>query len=240
MTSANLRSLLKRYFSPESYLSIHMLVGFLLLLLCAGVFVSLAEDVSTNDPIVQFDSAVVNAIHADTSPSLIPIMLWISDVGNQLPLAVTVVLVVYCFWKRRWPDLLLFVLAVGGAQLIDALSKLLFHRVRPAFANPITLATGYSFPSGHAMGAMVFYGLLAYLLIRREKLWASRVLIAVTFVLVVGLVGFSRIYLGVHYPSDVVGGYTAGLAWLALTTSGVDIFRKWHLEQQHLANSPHD
>src|SRR5258708_1113037 len=81
--------------------------------------------------------------------------------------------------------------------------------------------------SGHAMGEMAVYGLIAYLVISNNKTGIGRVLIAAIFALIIGLVGFSRIYLGVHYPSDVLGGYIAGLAWLALTISGVEYFRAW-------------
>ncbi len=227
MQTTKVRSFLQRKFSPEGYLSLHIVLGFLLLLICSLAFANLAEDVVTNERIVQFDSAIVNAIHINSDPTLVQLMTLISLAGAQIPVIATIILILYFLWRRNWYELLLFVLVVGGAQIADTLFKLLFHRLRPTFPDPFSSAVGYSFPSGHAMGAMTFYGLIAYLLISNNKTVIGRVLIAAIFALIIGLVGFSRIYLGVHYPSDVLGGYIAGLAWLALTISGVEYFRAW-------------
>jgi membrane-associated phospholipid phosphatase len=223
---------LKRYLSAERELLVRFAVGILLFLLCTGAFVALAEDVTSGEPIVQFDLATVNAVHAHTSPTLIPVMLVISIAGSQIPALVTAILVPYFAWKRRWYDLALLVWAVGGAQLLNLSIKSLFHRARPSFTDPITSAGGFSFPSGHATGAMVFYGLLAYWLWHDNATRTSRVAVSVGFPVIVVLVGLSRIYLGVHYPSDVIGGYAAGLAWLALTISGMEMFRAWHRRRQ--------
>ena len=228
MQNSSVKSFLKHNFSALSYLSLHVIVGFLLLVLSAWIFSYLAENVATNDPLVQFDSAVVNAIHANTRPTLVQLMLITSVAGNEVPLIVSLILGGYFAWKRDWDDLLLFVLVVGGAQLLDILFKNLFHRPRPLFVDPVTTAIGFSFPSGHAMGAFVFYGLLAYLLMRNNTTLLTRIMISLIFILVVGLIGFSRIYLGVHFPSDVLGGYIAGLAWLAFTTSGIHIYHTWY------------
>jgi membrane-associated phospholipid phosphatase len=226
---------LKRYGADEGDLIVRFAVGIVLFLLCAGAFFALAEDVTSGEPIVQFDLAMVNAVHAHTSPTLIPIMLLISISGSQIPTLVTAILVSYFVWKRRGYDLALLVLAVGGAELVNLSTKSFFHRVRPSFTDPITSAGGFSFPSGHAMGAMVFYGWLAYWLWHDNPRTIPRVVVGAIFPVIVVLVGFSRIYLGVHYPSDVVGGYAAGLAWLALTISGMEVLRAWHRKRQSQA-----
>jgi undecaprenyl-diphosphatase len=75
---------------------------------------------------------------------------------------------------------------------------------------------------------MAFYGLIAYFLMRHNPSHLQRAIITLIFALIVGLIGFSRIYLGAHYPSDVLGGYIAGLGWLAFTISAVDLYRRWH------------
>jgi len=82
---------------------------------------------------------------------------------------------------------------------------------------------------------MVFYGLMAYFAIRDASSTAARMIIAITFPIIVVLVGFSRIYLGVHYPSDVLGGYSAGLMWLAIITSDVELLRYWQLRMRRRA-----
>jgi membrane-associated phospholipid phosphatase len=229
---------LKRHWPAEGDLIVRFVVGMVLFVLCSCAFIALAEDVTSGEPIVQFDLAVVNAIHAHTSPILIPVMLVLSIAGSQVPTLVTAILVPYFVWKRRWYDLALLVFAMGGAELANMSIKSLFHRVRPSFTDPITSAGGFSFPSGHAMGSMVFYGLFAYWLWHYNPTKTPRVLVSVTFPVIVVLVGFSRIYLGVHYPSDVVGGYAAGLAWLALTITGMEVLRAWHRKQQAQLNTP--
>ncbi len=211
----------------EGYLGLFVGVALVILLGSAWLFGSLAEDVTTNDSIVRFDSAVVNALHASSSPALVNLMLTISLVGNEIPQVITVGLVVLFIVRRRWIDLLLLVLAVGGAQIVNTLLKLIFNRARPVLIDPVTVGIGASFPSGHAMGALVFYGVCAYFLISRSNHWNERIIIFVIAVLVVMLVGFSRIYLGVHYPSDVLAGYSAGTVWLIGSILGVERFRWW-------------
>src|SRR5260370_15586346 len=115
MQTTKVRSFLQRKFSPEGYLSLHIVLGFMLLLICSLIFASIAEDVVTNQRIVQFDSAIVNAIHINSDPTLVQLMVLISLAGAQIPTIATVVLAIYFVWKKYWYDLLLFVLVVGGA-----------------------------------------------------------------------------------------------------------------------------
>jgi membrane-associated phospholipid phosphatase len=227
MQLQHIPAFIKRHFVPESYLGLQLLIGLAVLLVAIWAFVYVAEDVMTNDPIVQFDTTVANAVHANATPALTQLMLTISVAGSEFPLVATIILALYWLWRRRGYHLLLLVLAVGGSQLVNALLKLLFQRARPSFSDPLTSAVGFSFPSGHAMGAMVFYGLFAYWLVRDAKTAVRRVVILLFFLIAVGLIGLSRIYLGAHYPSDVFAGYSAGLAWLALTITGIETYRSW-------------
>ena len=122
--------------------------------------------------------------------------------------------------------MLLLVLAVGGGELMNVLIKTAIHRGRPVFDDPIQTLTTYSFPSGHAVGATVLYGTLAVIAAsalydRRLRLGA----IAAATILVV-LICFSRIYLGVHYLSDVVAGCLEGVIWLGICFFALDALRK--------------
>ncbi|MFC4601699.1 phosphatase PAP2 family protein [Cohnella hongkongensis] len=120
-------------------------------------------------------------------------------------------------------ELLLLVFSVGGAAGLNSLLKNAFQRERPAL-HRLAEETGYSFPSGHSMAAFALYGAMAYLLWRHIASRAGRTaLIAAAAVLVLSI-GLSRIYLGVHYPSDVLAGYLASLVWLGL---GIELFRGW-------------
>ncbi|HWQ61496.1 MAG TPA: phosphatase PAP2 family protein, partial [Negativicutes bacterium] len=119
------------------------------------------------------------------------------------------------------------VVCLGGAALLNFLLKHLFERARPDMFTVISV-TGYSFPSGHAMVSLCFYGMVAYLLCRHLPRLAPQLLVYGLTAALVTAVGFSRIYLGVHYPSDVLGGYIAGGTWLLFCVS---LLWWWEIEK---------
>jgi membrane-associated phospholipid phosphatase len=99
--------------------------------------------------------------------------------------------------------------------------KAAFERPRPAFSDPIATASGFSFPSGHAMVSLTVYGALAFVIVATTKSRRARVLVLATAAALVLAIGFSRLYLGVHYVSDVLAAYGAGIAWLMLCGLGL-------------------
>jgi undecaprenyl-diphosphatase len=101
-------------------------------------------------------------------------------------------------------------------MLLNVLMKHAFGRARPMFAEPMLTLTTYSFPSGHVAAATLFYGLLAAFMVTRIEAWRWRLLVTLMAFLIVVLVGLSRIYLGVHYLSDVLAAFAEGIAWLAI------------------------
>ena len=115
--------------------------------------------------------------------------------------------------------------ALVGGGLLDGVLKRVFHRPRPAWDLPILTAPGWSFPSGHAMGSLVAYGMLVYLMVRTMEHARRRLALAGCALVLVLLIGLSRMYLGVHYFSDVIGGYAAGAVWLAACVSGLEVVR---------------
>jgi membrane-associated phospholipid phosphatase len=115
---------------------------------------------------------------------------------------------------------------VAGSALLNWLLKGLFQRPRPHFAHPLVVETSYSFPSGHAMESFVVYGMLAYLAVLWLRSWEARMAAVCGAALVVVLIGFSRMYLGVHYFSDVVAGYAAGGVWLSALMTGAETIRR--------------
>jgi len=184
------------------------------------VFVKLAHDVGEGDT-RQFDVAVLQFLRAHRDPGVHTVMHWISWLGGPYAQPVIFFLCVLGLVaaRRFWPDgLTLLVAGVGGAGLVSGLKRL-FHRPRP---EEIFDSLGYSFPSGHSFFALVLYCMLAYWLGRdatprqRWWIWAA----AVTGTL---LMGFSRIYLGEHFPSDVAAGFAVAIPWvwgcLALPTA---------------------
>ena len=119
--------------------------------------------------------------------------------------------------------------SVAGGALLNRSLKYVFHRPRPYFDDPILTLTSYSFPSGHTMAATVLYGVVAAYLLAKIPDWRWRVLIVISTSVLIALVGFSRIYLGAHYLSDVIGAMAEGVAWLSLCLTVVYfIWRQRH------------
>jgi undecaprenyl-diphosphatase len=177
----------------------------------------LAEEVMEGDT-KQFDATIRNAIHNHATPFLTSIMQvfsFLGSVGWVTFFGVLVVCVCLYFKRRRMAAFL--AIAVVGAGTLDYVLKLTFHRPRPlAFFG--TSPSSFSFPSGHALGSFCFYGILAAVLSDRAVEHKSKLLIWLAAALLVGMIGLSRIYLGVHYPSDVIAGYLAGAVWVTAVT----------------------
>jgi membrane-associated phospholipid phosphatase len=129
-------------------------------------------------------------------------------------------------WRRRWLFLGSWLAAVAGSAVLNQLLKGLFERPRPYFEHPLLVETSYSFPSGHAMESFVVYGMLAYFAVLALRSWKARVGVVFGAALLVVLIGLSRMYLGVHYFSDVLAGYAAGGVWLSALITGVETIRR--------------
>jgi membrane-associated phospholipid phosphatase len=150
------------------------------------------------------------------SPALTGVMQDISRLGSQgVLLALAAITALGLLLRKRWQDAVLLLLAYGGGELTISFLKSYFQRPRPAA--PLVLVHGYSFPSGHAFNIMLVCGFAIYLLwpVCRGA-WARGLVLAVSLSLIV-LVGFSRVYLRVHWLDDVLAGYAIGVAWLLIS-----------------------
>ena len=185
-------------------------------LVAAIAFARITEDYLTNDPLARWDVTFARWLAERRTTAGVDFFRTMTWVGS--PATAVVVGAVACaflYRRRRVVDAGLIVLVVGGAELLNTTLKLAFHRQRPEVAF-VHLDT-YSYPSGHAMMATAFYGALAYLLCRRlSGFWASVGVVAAAILLVV-VIGFSRLYLGEHYLADVLSGYAGGAFWLAVS-----------------------
>ncbi len=184
-------------------------------LACMAVFLFLLGEVFEGE-IMRIDSLayklIVEGMRNDT---LTPFMVGFSALATPVVLVV-VVLVVAAFAPGKRPG---WCLAVNLALVagLNVLLKTIVQRPRPEGFR-LAVETGFSFPSGHSMAAMAFYGLIVWFIWRHEKDRHQRNLFTLFFALVILMIGVSRIYLGVHYASDVIGGFCASLVWLAFYT----------------------
>ena len=189
--------------------------------LVAAVFAALSiivEGGFTQDP----DERVLEWIAQHRTPALDRVMLDLTTLGDGVVVVMLVVVTSTFLWltQHRWSVYILVAGVIGG-KVLNNLLKLLFARPRPTIVEGIDMVSSPSFPSGHAMSAIIAYGSVAYLIARlgptrrlRNATWV------VAGLLILGI-GSSRMYLGVHYPSDVLGGFLAGSAWLTFVASSV-------------------
>ncbi len=218
---------LEARFSPAGYLGLHLTFGALALLTTAWIFGSIAEDIVSRDPIVLLDQKVTDWFQQHGTPVFFWVMSVITFFGSGLWLGLaTTPGAAILIWKRAWYRLLILVLAVPGGGVLNVLLKTAFHRERPLWEHPLVVLNSYSFPSGHTMGATLLYGLAAVLGFYRVRSWRGRVWIVAGASGIVFLVGLSRIALGAHFLSDVLGAVAAGLAWLAVCVMSVETLRR--------------
>ena len=178
-------------------------------------------------PLLRADDASRDRLHdyAVTHTGFVGAMQLISDSGSALAWQIVLALVVVWLLWRRLPRLALFVvITAAGSSLLNTVVKTAVHRLRPVLSHPVAHESGSSFPSGHAQAAMVGYAVL--LLVFLPILHGAWRRVAILFsVLMVLAIGFSRIALGVHYASDVVGGYVLGAAWVAAMAAAFNAMR---------------
>jgi membrane-associated phospholipid phosphatase len=155
-------------------------------------------------------------LHGRATEPLTDVFRAVTRLGNFITLFAVTLVAVVIFWRRRERiDAAFVALAALGAQVLSTGMKLGFRRDRPFFPDPLATESTFSFPSGHALVSLAVYGSIALVLARRLSSHTQRALLLGATALLVIAIGFSRLYLGVHFLSDVLAGYAAGAAWLA-------------------------
>jgi membrane-associated phospholipid phosphatase len=210
-------------------------LGLLITTGCSCLFVALAIGVINGGALVRLDQSTANALHAYASKasSLTEFFRIIGFPGSLVALALVGVLVAVALLVRRsWLTSVAWLVAVLGGEALNLLLKDLFARPRPSFEHPLVVETSYSFPSGQAMESLVVYGMLAYFAVLTLRSQRMRVVSVGGAAVVVALIGFSRVYLGAHYVSDVVGGFAAGGAWLSAVITAREAVRRRDMANQ--------
>jgi membrane-associated phospholipid phosphatase len=210
-------------FSVSPLVTVWGITGLFFSSACLYIVIRLSSDLMEKR-LFLFDQKVIDTVRLYASPAMDRFMLFITEMGSTFMLGLLLVIsIIWLFVKRKniW-GMLFYFIAVAGGGLLNLWLKSFFERERPN-VNRIIEADGFSFPSGHSMGSMTYFGFLAYLVIRSKYKPLSKVGCVILFGLVILLIGISRIYLGVHYPSDVLAGYMAGSVWLVLCISLLEI-----------------
>lgn len=208
---------IKARLSPHGYFGLQMTAGALLLIGASWLFGGISEDVMTGDPLTIVDRSVAAWFHSHATPPVTQWMLAFTHLHGVTAISAYVALLsLYLVWERDWYWLSCLGATVPGGMLLNVALKYAFERGRPTFDHPLLTLSSYSFPSGHVAGSTLFYGVLAAVLVSRINVWRWRVLITFAAMALVVMVALTRLYLGVHYLSDVLAAFAEAVAWLSL------------------------
>ncbi|MDQ2931914.1 MAG: phosphatase PAP2 family protein [Gemmatimonadota bacterium] len=222
----SLRQRLLARLDPRAFLTIHAVIGLVVCLVTAGLFAVLLDSVREHDVLVRRDQALADWFHINGTPLGDRVNVFISMLGSPPAMAVLFAAAVLYLWRAKRRTLIVaWVLSYVGGTILDGVMKEVVRRPRPEYAMRFLHYNTWSFPSGHSMGSLIGFAMLAYTIIRVVPV---RNMVAETAIwtgalVMVALVGYSRIYLAVHYLSDVIAGYTLGALWLAVCFTGLQM-----------------
>lgn len=200
-----------------SIASWHLPVGLLTFAILTLILGELGEHIANGAPLTLTDVRLSAWLDANRSPSLTTALRIATELGaTWWAISTAILFGLYLISRRRFYWLAAVWLSVFGGMLLNLQLKSVFQRARPSFSNPVLSLTGYSFPSGHTMAATVLYTVLGAYLLTKVRRGPARVLVIIAAAFLIIIVGFSRIYLGAHYLSDVLGAMAEGLAWSSL------------------------
>ena len=169
------------------------------------------------NPLAGPDHEVAGWFHAHLTRTFVSVLRAFTEFGSSEWIGVVLFfMVLYFVWKKYWPSLVTLVVAVPGGMFLNEWVKLLVHRQRPFLEGPFVDWSGYSFASGHTIGATLLYGQLALFVLPAMKGRHWRRLTVASAALLIALVGFSRIALGAHFLTDVLAAIIFGIVWLML------------------------
>ena len=221
---------MKNQIRTKPFVGRELIVGLLIFTVMTLIVGQLGEEIANGEPLTLTDVKFSAWLQTHRTRTLTTALRLATELGSTwMAIATAGVFGLYLLWRRRIYWLAAVWLSVFGGMELNVLLKYAFQRPRPSFDDPILSLTGYSFPSGHTMAATVLYGVLAVFLVTRTKHIAVRAIVILSAGLLIAIVGFSRIYLGAHYLSDVLGALAEGLAWLSLCLSLIySVWRQKH------------
>ena len=187
-------------------------VGIVSCLLIIYIVAQISDEVLDKEAFA-FDKVILLWVHSFANPALDRLMHTITRLNDpDIVSVIAGVALILLIWKKCYPEAKIFVVDCAGGVILSYGLKSVFGKTRPDLWQSAIKEVSFSYPSGHALGSTVLYGFLAYLFATRFPQFAW--LIYLVVVLLIGVIGLSRLYLGVHWPTDIIGGYGIGFLWL--------------------------
>lgn len=218
------RSLRTRW-SATAYLAVHFLIGFGACLATLALFSLITIGIERKQRVTYFDMYFADAIHRHSTDVGILLAQFTSALADPRLLLVVFAVGATLLWLRhRGVRLAAWIVAFCGASVLDVALRLIFRPDRPAWSEPFGWAVGSPLPGGHVLSAVVAWGMVAYMLVTaaRRRPWSDGT-VGILLTTLLLSIGFSRIYLGLHYVTDVIAGLAAGTLWLATCVAGIEI-----------------
>lgn len=224
--------LLSGRFAQSEYLALHLLVGFALSLAVIVVFASITEGIVEGSPLTRFDVDIAARLRESAAPAALGAFTFISKLGGRgvMTLLLLVGGLAYAF-RRRGIETAAWVAAFIGGSVLDAALRLAVRRSELPYADIVLLDWGTGLASGHALGVIVGYGMIAYFAASLSRRAITRTLIVVLAIALVSAITISRLYLGQHFVSDAAAGLAAGVLWLTACISAIEVSRQRHWER---------
>lgn len=218
----------KKRLTPDEKFGLYLTVGLLFVAIFMYLFLELLIGLFTRDILVMSDLRVINIAKSFRTPGLNEYMFFMTTLGSEPVIMVgAIATAAFFYFKRYWHFTVSILLSTMLGEVFYRLLKYAIERNRPPLSLALIKANGYSFPSGHAFMAMVFFGMLAYFVIREARKKIPKYLIILFFAFLIINIGYSRIYFGVHWPTDVLAGLAVGAAWITVFITALEIRRKF-------------
>ena len=214
-------------FARSEYLAIHLVAGFLVSLAVIGIFASITEGLVDTSPLTRFDVTIAARLEQSAAASALRLFRFLSSLGGRG--AMTLVLIAgsaYYAIRGKGLELAGWVAAFVGGALLDASLRFVVRRSELPFADVVLIDWGAGLVSGHALGVLLGYGMLAYLLSTLVRNRLARTAISVLAIAMIVAITVSRLFLGQHYVSDASAGLAAGLVWFVMCVTGIEIARQ--------------
>ena len=227
---------------------ITLMSGLIVMTLCLIAFGVLGYSVVTYGPLNGQQTALLSSIHQQALKDphwVVTLMLVLANLGQYLIIGLALLLGLYWLFLKMWRELVMLTIGVAGGAGLFLLTANLIDRHRPIFQQPLHPISFPGFPSGHLVSSMTFYSLLVYLFMLKTKSPFWRAMIISGFFFLIGVISYTRLFLGDHYLTDVLAGFAIGLAWSALVYPSVDwvvayIHQKKSTRQNRTGVSQHE
>ena len=237
---------IKGWLSSPGLLAGNPRIGWIMFSVGILVFALMAINLFANGPLIQVDTSITNTLHntaLNISAGELSFIKLGWTMGNEVVIGLAVVVGVYFIVRRYWQEFWMVAAGAGGGPLIFLALSRTINRPRPEFlvqvaSNP----TGPGFPSGHTVVAVTVYGLIAYLLLPTISSRLGKWIVILITLLIMLFIGFSRIFTGGHYLTDVIAGYSVGLAWAGISYTAIEIYfarrDKRRIESEKVGGKP--